>query len=90
MRRRDLLRGAAASVAGVALPGFAPIAFSQVTGASGITVTPLADGITVLTGAGGNMLARQTSDGEQRSHCLLLIRGETAAGDSLRRSQRDL
>ena len=62
--RRDLLRGTLASVAGVALPGFAPAAFAQVTAANGISVTPLADGITVLTGAGGNnLLARTTSDG---------------------------
>ena len=67
--RRDLLRGAAASVAGVALPGFAqfafaPTAFAQVGAAGDIAVTPLDDGLTMLTGAGGsNMLARTTSEG---------------------------
>jgi len=66
--RRDLLRRTAASVAGLALPGFAQFAFApaahaQVSAAGGITATPLADGLTVLNGAGGNMLARQTSDG---------------------------
>jgi glyoxylase-like metal-dependent hydrolase (beta-lactamase superfamily II) len=67
--RRDLLRGAGASIASIALPGFAtlagsPAALAQGDASGAITVTPLADGLTILRGASGsNMLARETSDG---------------------------
>ena len=66
--RRNLLRGAAASIAGAGLPGFAqlalaPAALAQVGTGGSITVAPLGDDLTLLTGAGGNMLARTTSEG---------------------------
>jgi cyclase len=62
--RRDLLRGAAAAVAGFALPGIAPVGNAQDSRAAGqLGETPLGNGLTMLTGARGNLLAHTTAEG---------------------------
>jgi glyoxylase-like metal-dependent hydrolase (beta-lactamase superfamily II) len=57
--RRALLRGAAAGVAGMVLPRFASVGFA----AGPLTVTSLTRDLTLLEGAGGNVLVLATEGG---------------------------
>src|SRR5258708_6339221 len=62
MNRRTIVKGALGGVAlsgvlGLALPPFAPSAFSQAS----LAVLPVSEGFVMLTGAGGNILVRTGS-----------------------------
>jgi cyclase len=57
--RRTLLRGMAAGLTAASLPCWTRFAYA----AAGVTVTDMADGLYLMSGAGGNMLALATDDG---------------------------
>jgi cyclase len=58
--RRALLRGIAGTVAGLALPRFASVGLA----AGNVAATPVAPDLTLLTGAGGNILVLTTGVGK--------------------------
>ena len=60
MNRRAILKGALGGLVGLTLPPFARHAFSQASPA----VVPVREGFVMLTGAGGNILARTASAGQ--------------------------
>jgi glyoxylase-like metal-dependent hydrolase (beta-lactamase superfamily II) len=60
MNRRAILKGALGGVLGLTLPPFARHAFSQQSPA----IVPVREGFVMLTGAGGNILARTASAGQ--------------------------
>jgi cyclase len=60
MNRRAILKGALGGVLGLTLPSFARNAFSQQSPA----VVPVREGFVMLTGAGGNILARTAGAGQ--------------------------
>jgi glyoxylase-like metal-dependent hydrolase (beta-lactamase superfamily II) len=69
-----LLRGVVAGVAGMALPRFASVGFA----AGNVVATPIAPDLTLLAGAGGNVLSLATSDGK-----VLVDSGATAFTNDL-------
>jgi glyoxylase-like metal-dependent hydrolase (beta-lactamase superfamily II) len=60
MNRRAILKGALGGVLGLTLPSFARNAFSQQSPA----IVPVREGFVMLTGAGGNILARTAGAGQ--------------------------
>ncbi len=60
MNRRAILKGALGGVVGLTLPPFVRDAFSQAS----LAIVPVAEGFTMLTGAGGNILVRTASGGQ--------------------------
>src|ERR1700746_3430601 len=60
MNRRAILKGASGGVLGLTLPPFARYAFSQESPA----IVRVSEGFVMLTGAGGNVLARTASAGQ--------------------------
>jgi cyclase len=60
MNRRAILKGALGGVLGLTLPSFARNAFSQQSPA----IVPVRGGFVMLTGAGGNILARTAGAGQ--------------------------
>jgi len=72
--RRRLLQGAAAALTSAALAPFG----ARARAAGAIAVTPVAAGLSLLTGGGGNVLLLATSAGK-----LVIDSGKAAAGDDL-------
>jgi glyoxylase-like metal-dependent hydrolase (beta-lactamase superfamily II) len=72
--RRALLRGAAAGIAGIALPRFASVGFAAGT----VTATSLTRDLTLLEGAGGNVLVLATEAGK-----VLVDSGAAASSNDL-------
>ena len=72
--RRALLRGLAGTAAGLALPRFANVGFA----AGSIAATPVAPDLTLLTGAGGNILVLATDAGK-----VLVDSGAAAAAEDM-------
>jgi cyclase len=60
MNRRAILKGALGGVLGLTLPSFARNAFSQ----QSPVIVPVREGFVMLTGAGGNILARTAGAGQ--------------------------
>ncbi|HEY6258000.1 MAG TPA: MBL fold metallo-hydrolase [Xanthobacteraceae bacterium] len=60
MNRRAILKGALGGAVGLTLPPLSRAAFSQ----QSLAVVPVSDGFVMLTGAGGNVLARTASTGQ--------------------------
>ena len=60
MNRRAVLKGALGGALGLTLPPLARNAFAQ----ESITAVPVRDGFVMLTGAGGNILARTDASGQ--------------------------
>ena len=60
MNRRAVVKAALGGVAGLTLAPFARSAFAQESPA----IVPVRDGFVMLTGAGGNILVRTTSNGQ--------------------------
>ena len=60
MNRRTILKGALGGVASLTLAPFARHAFAQ----ANLATVPVRDGFVMLTGAGGNILARTTATGQ--------------------------
>src|ERR1700722_19840860 len=74
MNRRSILKGALGGVVGLTLPPLARSAFSQASPA----VVPVSEGFVMLTGAGGNVLARTASTGQ-----VLVDSGAAAFSDAV-------
>ena len=72
--RRALLCGFAGSLAGLTVPRWISVGYA----ADGISLTPMAEKLTLLTGAGCNVLVLTTSDGQ-----VLVDTGEGRARDAL-------
>jgi glyoxylase-like metal-dependent hydrolase (beta-lactamase superfamily II) len=72
--RRTVLKGIAGSLAGTALPLFARIARA----AEGLTTTTIGSELTLVSGAGGNVLVLSTTDGQ-----VLVDSGAAAFEDAL-------
>src|ERR1700693_3623161 len=81
MNRRAILQGALGGVVGLTLPPFARSAFSQESPA----VVPVSDGFVMLTGAGGNVLARTARTGH-----VLVDRGAGGLTDAVLAHMRGL
>jgi cyclase len=81
MNRRAILKGALGGVLGLTLPPFARHAFSQ----EGPAIVPVREGFVVLTGAGGNILARPASAGQ-----VLVDSGAAAFTDAVLKRLRGL
>jgi glyoxylase-like metal-dependent hydrolase (beta-lactamase superfamily II) len=79
--RRALLRGAVAGVAGMVLPRFARVGFA----AGGLSATPVAPDLTLLEGAGGNVLVLATEVGK-----VLVDSGAAAFTQDLRATLEEL
>jgi cyclase len=60
MNRRAILKGALGGVVSLTLPPFVREAFSQAS----LAVVPVAEGFSMITGAGGNILVRTSSAGQ--------------------------
>ncbi|HEX7079426.1 MAG TPA: MBL fold metallo-hydrolase [Gammaproteobacteria bacterium] len=74
MNRRSLLKSGLTALAGAALRCPPRAAFA----AEALSVTPVADGIVVIAGAGGNVVAKATAQGH-----VLVDSGAEAAGNAL-------
>src|ERR1700722_9552631 len=81
MNRRSILKGALGGVVGLTLPPLARSAFSQASPA----VVPVSEGFVMLTGAGGNVLARTASTGQ-----VLVDSGAAAFSDAVLADLRGL
>jgi cyclase len=79
--RRAVLRGALRGVAGLSLAPLARWSFA----ADGVALAPVADGFTMLTGAGGNILVRSTTGGQ-----LLVDSGAAQSCDVVLEALREL
>jgi cyclase len=73
--RRTVLRGLAAGAAAIALPSVARRGLAQ----GAVTTTPVADGFTLISGAGGNVLVVATNAGK-----VLVDSGAAGASAALR------
>jgi glyoxylase-like metal-dependent hydrolase (beta-lactamase superfamily II) len=79
--RRTVVRGIAAGIAAAALPPAARVAFA----ADGLVATPVTGELTLLSGAGGNVLVLATGDGQ-----VLVDSGAAAHGPAVLESLAEL